>query len=131
MGSLVPTVAVALGATVVEKHFILNRNIGGPDSGFSMNKEEFAQMVKDIRDAESSLGSPSFCLTERVKKSRKSGRSLYVASPINAGEIITADNVRCVRPGLSMHPRHWSEIIGRNVKRDLDLGDRLSFDDVE
>lgn len=130
MGSLVPTVAVALGATAVEKHFILDRKIGGPDSGFSMNKNEFAQMVKDIRAAESSLGTPSFALTDKIKAARKSGRSLYVAKDIKAGEIITAENVRCVRPGLSLHPRHWKDIVGHTVNRDLSLGDRISGKDI-
>lgn len=130
MGSLVPTVAVALGATVVEKHFILDRKIGGPDSGFSMDKTEFAQMVKDIRNAEASLGTPSFELTDKIIASRKSGRSLYVAQPIKAGEAITSQNVRCVRPGLSLHPRHWSEIVGHSVKRDMEIGDRISLDDI-
>lgn len=131
MGSLVPTVAVALGAAVVEKHFILDRNIGGPDSGFSMNKEEFAQMVKDIRMAEVSLGTPSFELTDKIKAARKSGRSLYVAKDIKAGEIITSENVRCVRPGLSLHPRYWKDIVGHAVRRDLTLGDRISLNDIE
>ena len=125
MGSLVPTVAVALGASVVEKHFILDRSIGGPDSGFSMNRDEFGQMVKDIRMVETSLGSPSFELTDNVMAARKNGRSLYVAKDITAGEIITSDNVRCVRPGLSLHPRHWKDIVGHTVNRDLTIGDRI------
>lgn len=129
MGSLVPTVAVALGATVVEKHFILDRSMGGPDSGFSMNKDEFAKLVKDIRDAEASLGAVSYELTDKILKSRRSGRSLYVSKDIKAGEEITRENVRCVRPGLSLHPRYWQEIVGRKVVRDLKPGDRISFDD--
>lgn len=131
MGSLVPTVAVALGATVVEKHFILDRRIGGPDSGFSMNKQEFAQMIRDIRMAEASLGTPSFDLTDKIKASRKSGRSLYVAKDIKAGEVISPENVRCVRPGLSLHPRYWKNIVGKIANRDLSFGDRLNLNDVE
>lgn len=130
-GSLVPTVAVALGATVVEKHLILDRNIGGPDAGFSMTKEEFAQMVEDIRRTETALGKNTFELTDNAKKARKSGRSLYVAKPIKAGEILTSENVRCVRPGLSLHPSHWKEIEGRIAKKDFEMGDRISFYDVE
>lgn len=128
MGSLVPTVAVALGATMVEKHFIINRRIGGPDSAFSMNKDEFAQMVRYIRDAEASLGTPSFELTDKIRRARKSGRSLYVAKPIKAGEKITHENVRCVRPGYSLHPRNWERIEGHEVHKDLNVGDRLSLD---
>ena len=125
MGSIVPTVAVALGATVVEKHFILDRSIGGPDSGFSMNKDEFAKLVKDVRAAEASLGNASFKLSEKIKKSRKSGRSLYVAKPIKKGDVVTNDNIRCVRPGLSLHPRHWKEIVGLRANRNLEIGDRI------
>lgn len=130
-GSLVPTVAVALGATAVEKHFILDRSIGGPDSGFSMNKEEFAQMVKDIRTAESSLGEVSFELTERQMKSRQSGRSLYVSKDIKAGEEITRSNIRCVRPGLGLHPRHLKEVLGKHALRDLEFGSHLRLEDIE
>lgn len=130
-GSLVPTVAVALGATVVEKHFILDRNIGGPDAAFSMTKEEFAQMVKDIRSAEKTLGNITFELTEQVKKARKSGRSLYVAKSIRKGELITSENVRCVRPGLSLHPSHWNDIDGCIAKRSFEIGDRISLSDIE
>lgn len=131
MGSLVPTVAVALGATVVEKHFILDRAIGGPDSAFSMNKEEFAQLVKDIRAAESSLGKVDFSLTPAKEKARlAAGRSLYVAKDIKAGEVLTRENVRCVRPGYSLHPRHWKEIEGKTVNRSLKTGDRISLNDI-
>lgn len=131
MGSLVPTVAVALGAVAVEKHFILDRSIGGPDSAFSMNKEEFARMVRDIRMAEASLGNISFDVTDKIRESRKIGRSLYVAKDIKAGEAITAENVRCVRPGLSLHPRHWKDIEGHKAIHDLAFGDRISLSDVD
>lgn len=126
MGSLVPIVGVALGASMVEKHFIIDRNIGGPDSAFSMDKSEFAKMIKDIRETEASLGTPSFELTDKVRKSRKSGRSLYVAKPIKAGDKFTKENVRCVRPGLSLHPRHWKDIEGRRSKINLAIGDRIN-----
>lgn len=129
MGSLVPTVAVALGATVVEKHFILDRSIGGPDAAFSMNKEEFRQLVKDIRAAESSLGTVDYTLTPAKEKARLSaGRSLYIAKDIKAGEKITRENVRCVRPGHSLHPRYWKDIEGHTARKDLNIGERLILD---
>lgn len=132
MGSLVPTVAVALGATVVEKHFILDRTIGGPDAAFSMNKEEFRQLVKDIRAAESSLGVVDYGLTPAKEKARLSvGRSLYVSKNIKAGEVITRENVRCVRPGYSLHPRHLKDIEGQIVKKNLCMGDRLFLGLIE
>lgn len=132
MGSLVPTVAVALGATVVEKHFIIDRSIGGPDSAFSMNKTEFARMIKDIREAEKTLGRVSYELTEKQKKARLStGRSLYVSKPISQGDYFTADNIRCVRPGYSLHPRFLDQVIGRRSKVDLEVGDRIGLDIIE
>lgn len=131
IGSLVPTVAVSLGATAVEKHFILDRSIGGPDSGFSMNKEEFAQMVKDIRAAESSLGEVSFELTRKQIKSRQFGRSLYVSKDIKMGEEITRENIRCVRPGFGLHPRHFKEVLGKHALHDLEFGTRLRLEDLE
>lgn len=132
MGSLVPTVAVALGAEVVEKHFILDRSIGGPDAAFSMNKEEFRQLVKDIRDTESSLGKVDYSLTPTKEKSRlAAGRSLYVAKNIKAGEKITRDNIRCVRPGCGLHPRHFNEILGKHALRNLEFGSKLSLEDIE
>lgn len=131
MGSLVPTVAVALGAEVIEKHFILDRSIGGSDAAFSMNKEEFRQLVKDIRDAESSLGSVDYSLTAAKEKSRlAAGRSLYVAKDIKAGEEITRENVRCVRPGYSLHPRYLNYLIGNRTSCNLKFGDRISISDV-
>ena len=132
MGSLVPTVAVALGATMVEKHFILDRSIGGPDSAFSMNKEEFHQLVRNIRATESSLGKVDYSLCLSKEKSRLAvGRSLYVAKDIKAGEIITYNNVRCVRPGYSLHPRHLKNIIGRKLLHDREIGDRISLDELK
>lgn len=131
MGSLVPTVAVALGATVVEKHFIIDRSIGGPDSAFSMNEQEFAQMIRDIRSAESSLGTIDFSLTPAKEKARLAvGRSLYVAKDIKEGEVLTRENIRCVRPGYSLHPRHLDEILGRRVSCDLYPGDRIELKDI-
>ena len=131
MGSLVPTVAVASGATVVEKHFILDRAIEGPDSAFSMNKEEFKQLVEDIRAAESSLGTVDYSLNPSKKKSREmAGRSLYVAKDIKTGEVITRENVRCVRPGYSLHPRYYKHILGKTACKDLFKGDRISRDNL-
>lgn len=128
-GSLVPIVAVALGVIVVEKHFILDRSIGGPDSAFSMNKEEFAQLVKDIRAAESSLGIVDYSITPAKEKARlAAGRSLYVAKDIKAGELITRENVRCVRPGYSLHPRYYSDILSKKINTDLHVGDRVNLD---
>lgn len=131
MGSLVPMVAVALGATVVEKHFILDRSIGGPDAAFSMDMDEFAKLVKDIREAESSLGKVDYSLTPAKEKARQqAGRSLYVAKDIKAGERLTKENIRCIRPGYSLNPRYLADIIGKHATRHLEYGDRIGSDAV-
>lgn len=129
-GSLLPVMSVVLGGSVIEKHFILDRSIGGPDAEFSMNKEEFAQMIKDVRTAESSLGSPVFPVDKSKIKGRQFSRSLYVCKDIKAGEIITEDNIRCVRPGYGLHPRYYKEIIGKRTIRDLQFGSPLSLNDI-
>lgn len=132
MGSLVPTVAVALGAEVVEKHFILDRSIGGPDSAFSTDKKEFSQLIKDIRAAESSLGHVDYSLTPAKEKSRlAAGRSLYVAKDIKAGEQLNRENIRCVRPGYSLHPRHYYDVLSKYAARDLQLGSRINLEDIK
>lgn len=130
-GSLLPVMAVAMGATMIEKHFILDRAIGGPDAAFSMDLNEFSQMVKDVRNAESAIGEVSFDLTPTMKAGRHAGRSLYVAKPIKAGEIVTSENVRCVRPGYSLHPSYWHKIVGQPVTIDLNPGDRLTLDAIK
>jgi pseudaminic acid synthase len=130
MGSLVPVVAVALGATMIEKHFILDRAMGGPDSGFSMNKEEFAMMVEEVRLAESALGNVSYALTPAMIDGRKSSRSLYVAEDMKAGDVITDKNVRSVRPGFGLAPKYLSQLLGKEVNQDLKKGTRFSLEYV-
>lgn len=122
MGSLVPTVSVGLGATVVEKHFILDRNLGGPDSAFSMEPHEFTEMVKSVRQASSALGKVMMEVPERNKMRR---RSLFIAKDIKKGHVFTEENVRSVRPGYGMHPRHLSSILGKVTAMDLKKGDPL------
>lgn len=132
MGSLVPTVAVALGAVAVEKHFIIDRKIGGPDSAFSMNIEEFGQMVNDIRAAEKSLGRVNFDLSEGAKKARTTvGRSLYVARDVKAGDVITEENLRSVRPGYGLPPKYLDELLGKRFDRDLEMGTAMKWDYVD
>jgi pseudaminic acid synthase len=127
MGSLVPLVAVSLGATVVEKHFILDRSFGGPDSAFSMEPKEFKEMVNAIREVEAALGKVSYDVSEKDKNRR---RSLFVVNDIKAGEVITKENVRSIRPGFGMHPKYYTEILGKRVISDLEKGDRLEFKDI-
>ena len=124
-GSLVPTVAVSLGAKVVEKHFILDRKLGGPDSTFSMEPREFKEMVNSIRQAEAALGKVNYDISMDDKNRR---RSLFVVKGVKAGEKITQENVRSIRPGFGIHPKHLSEIIGNKFNGDYQKGTPMSLD---
>ncbi len=130
-GYTVPMAAVALGAEVVEKHFIINRSIGGPDSSFSMEADEFKLMVENIRKVESSLGCVSYPTEPSKIKGREFCRSLYVAKSIKAGDEITEENVRSVRPGFGLHPKFLPELLGRKVNKDLEIGDRINWGVIE
>lgn len=127
MGHDVAVAAVALGATMVEKHFILDRSIGGPDAAFSMEKEEFADMVESIRNVEKALGGVVYPTDPTNIKGREFCRSLYVAEDMKKGDIVTEKNVRSVRPGFGLHPKYLSAVLGKRVNKDLKKGDRLSM----
>ena len=131
LGITVPVIATALGAEVIEKHFILDRSIGGPDASFSMNEIEFTDMVKAIREAEVAVGTTSYELSPKQVAGKDFSRSLYVAESINKGEIISEANIRSVRPGFSLHPKHLPEILGKTATRDLKKGERISLRDFE
>lgn len=130
-GSTVPMTAVALGAEVIEKHFIIDRSIGGPDSAFSMSAEEFAEMVENVRKVEKALGSVHYPTDPTKIKGREFSRSLYVAEKIKAGEIITEKHVRSVRPGYGLHPKFLPGLIGKTVNRDLEKGERFAMSFVD
>ena len=127
LGNTAPIVAVALGAKVIEKHFILDKSIGGADADFSMDREEFAQMVKAIRDTEKLLGKVDYSMTEKKRKSRQFARSLYVAKDIKKGEVFTEENIRSVRPGYGMHPKYLKDILGKMATKDYEFGKRFEF----
>lgn len=124
-GSDVAIAAVALGASMIEKHFILDRTIGGPDAAFSMQQDEFASMVQSIRNVEKALGSVAYKTNPATIKGREFSRSLYVAEDMKAGDVITEQNVRSVRPGYGLAPKYLPEILGQRVNRDLKKGDRM------
>ena len=130
-GYTVPMAAVALGAEVVEKHFIIDRSIGGPDSSFSLDAKSFALMVENVRNVEKSLGSVYYPTNPDKIEGRGGCRSLYIAEDMKAGDIITEENVRSVRPGHGLHPKYMFEILGKKVNKDLVKGDRLSWNDIE
>ena len=131
MGITAPIAAVALGAKVIEKHFIMDKSIGGADASFSLDEAEFSQMVKAVRDAEKLLGMPTYHTDEKNIKGRQFSRSLYVSRDIKKGEIFTEQNIRSIRPGYGLHPRYLDEILGKKAERDLEFGDRLRMEDVE
>ena len=130
IGSTAPMAAVALGAEMVEKHFIIDRSIGGPDSAFSMTQEEFTQMVQNVRNVEKALGKVNYPTDSSKIKGREFSRSLYVAEDMKAGDVITENNVRSVRPGYGLHPRYLPEILGKKINMDLKKGTRMSLDYV-
>jgi pseudaminic acid synthase len=128
MDIAVPVVAVALGACMIEKHFILSRSLKGPDSAFSLEPGEFKTMVEAVRVAEKSLGEIHFGLTDSERSSRVFRRSLFVVQPVRQGQTFSAENVRSIRPGNGLHTRHLSAIIGRCASRDIERGTPLSWD---
>ncbi len=131
MGPDVAIVAVALGATMVEIHFIMDRSIGGPDAAFSMAKDEFAAMVKSIHNVEKSLGEVIYPSDPTRIKGREFNCSLYVAEENKVGDVITEKNVRSVRPGYGLHPKFLPEILGKTAAYDLEMGERFSLDMIK
>lgn len=131
LGITAPIAAVALGAKVIEKHFILDKSIGGADASFSLDVNEFTQMVNAVRDTEKLLGKPTYNLDENSIKGRQFSRSLYVAKDIQKGEKFSEDNIRSVRPGYGLHPKFLGYVLGKHAKNDLRFGKRLTLEDVE
>ena len=123
-----PVVASVLGATVIEKHFILDKSIGGPDAHFSLDEKEFTEMVNAVRKAEEMMGVVDYKMTEKKKKSRQFSRSLFIVKDVKAGEKLSKENVRSIRPGFGMHPKYFSAIVGSHFKVDKDKGTPMSFD---
>ena len=131
LGIEAPVVATTLGAKIIEKHFILDRKMGGVDSHFSLDFEEFKNMVIAVRNAELLIGEVDFSLNDKKLKSREHCRSLYVTSKIRKGEIFSSDNIRSVRPGNGLHPKHYDFVIGKFAANDINAGEPLSFYDIQ
>jgi len=125
MGIVAPIVAVTLGARIIEKHFILDKSIGGPDASFSLDEKEFTEMVILIRQAEKAIGKVTYELTEKVKASRKFSRSLFAVKDIKAGEIFTKENIRSIRPGYGLHPKFLKGLLGEKSSKDMKKGTPL------
>lgn len=128
LGITVPVGAVAIGAKVIEKHFILDRKMGGPDSAFSLNIDEFAEMVKSIRDIEKALGKVSYTLSEKSLKNREFSRSLFICEDVKIGDEITEKNVRSIRPGYGLSPKYLPDILGKTFNGSYDRGVPLKLE---
>lgn len=128
MGTIVSAGAIPLGSKMVEKHLTLRRCDGGPDSAFSMEPEEFARMVKEIRILEKALGSSEYVLTDTQKLEHEGSRSLFVVQDIQSGEILTPENIRSIRPGNGLHTMYYEDVLGKYAKQFLKKGTPLSWD---
>lgn len=131
MGSTVPIVAASLGARLIEKHFILDRSIGGPDATFSMEPEEFKQMVIAVREAEKAVGKIDYSMDEKKMSNRIIGRSLFIVEDIKVGDTLTENNIRSIRPGNGLSPKYMNQILGKKATRDLKRGTPLEWKYVE
>ena len=127
LGISVPIAAVALGASIIEKHFILDRKLGGPDAPFSLEPEEFRVMVKAVREVEAAMGEVDYELTEKAKKNREFSRSLFVVKDIKAGETLTVENIRSIRPAFGLPPKYINEIIGKKTIVPIKKGTPLAW----
>lgn len=128
MSIAAPVAAVALGAKIIEKHFILDRNNGGIDSSFSLEPSEFETMVENVRQIELMLGEKKYTLGEKAFSARKVMRSLFVVENIKKGELFTKNNIRAIRPGLGIHPKHYTSVIGKRATINIEKGTPLSLD---
>jgi pseudaminic acid synthase len=131
LGVTVPIVSVALGAKVIEKHFILDKNIGGPDSSFSLDKHEFKLLVDSVRDAEAALGCIDYKLTDKKLKSRQFSRSLFAVEDIRKGEVFSENNVKSIRPGDGLKPKYYNEVIGKVSKEEIKRGTPLKWNLID
>ena len=128
LGTAVPVAAVALGACIIEKHFTLSRAEGGPDAAFSLEPDEFSEMVSAVRTAEAALGQVNYTVSDKERQSRVFRRSLFVVRDMEQGEAFTPDNVRSIRPGYGLHTRYHDAVLGRRAVRDIARGTPLSWE---
>ena len=128
LGTTAATVAVALGASVLEKHLTLRRSDGGPDAAFSLEPGEFGAMVAAVREAEAALGGVRFGPSERERASLAFRRSLFVVADVGEGEVLTRDHVAAIRPGDGLAPKHLDAVLGRVAARPLVRGTPLDWD---
>jgi pseudaminic acid synthase len=128
LGIEAPMIAVAMGATVIEKHFILDKSIGGADAHFSLDENEFKKMVDAVRLTEKMIGEVDYKMSKSKKKSREFSRSLFIIKDVKKGEIISNENIRSIRPGFGLHPKELPNIIGKKFSENQEKGTPLSWD---
>jgi pseudaminic acid synthase len=131
IGTAVAVAAVAMGASIVEKHFTLDSSEQTVDSFFSLDQQEFIRLVGDIRTAEQAMGCVNYDIAPSAQGSLRGKRSLYVSAPVLAGEAISSENIRCVRPSMGLHPKHYESVVGLRARRALVPGERLLLEDLE
>lgn len=131
LGAELAIASTALGGKIIEKHFTLRRSDGGEDAAFSMEPEEFADMVRQVRNVEKALGKVAYDLNEKQMESRKNSRSLFVVKEIQKGELFTEENVKSIRPGNGMHTKYWQEILGKKSKCHLEKGTPMDWNYIE
>jgi|TARA_B100001057_G_C22803606_1_gene932468 pseudaminic acid synthase len=127
LGKIAPIVATTLGAKIIEKHFIIDKKIGGPDASFSLNVDEFSKMVKAVRQAELTIGKIDYSLSEKQKLSRAYSRSLYIVKDVKKGEILSKENVKSIRPGFGLHPNEINKVLGKKFNKNYKRGTRMSL----
>ena len=127
LGIMSPVIATCMGAKIIEKHFILNKSIGGPDASFSLDESEFKEMVLAVRDAEKTIGEVNYNLTEKQTKGKAFSRSLYITQDVKKGEKVSLQNVRSIRPGFGLHPKFFDDVFNKKFNNDFDSGTPLSL----
>ena len=127
MGTEAAVASVALGAKVIEKHMTLRRADGGPDAAFSMEPEEFANMVSQIRNIEKALGNEKYMLSDKQIAERKGARSLFVVEDMKKGDLFTEKNLRSIRPNRGLHTKHYETILGQRAKCDIKKGTPMDW----
>lgn len=128
LGSVGAVTSVALGGSIIEKHFCISRAVENPDSSFSMEPAEFARMVQDVRQAETAVGRVSYGPTEQETSNLTFRKSIFVSADIQAGEIFTTDNIRVIRPAYGLKPKHYADILGKKASCSISRGEPLTWD---
>ena len=131
LGIEVPTISVAMGASVIEKHFTLSRDSGSPDDAFSLTPDEFKQMVESIRMTEKIMGKITYGGVKSEKNTKKYRRSLYIVKDMKKGDVFTEENLKSIRPGNGIHTKHYWNILGKKCNQDLEYGTAMKLEYIE